>query len=293
MFEIWVMFAFLAAFIIAIVNVVDKVIIKDEMKDTKLAAVVMGLVAFVIYSIIGFFAGISFPGWNIFLLAMSVGVLDIFSIILYFKALKKDEVSRIVPVMAVIPIFVLILAVLFLEERLLSLQYLGIFLIASGAFLISVREKLHKIVLSKAFWIILFASFLAAVSSVVAKFVLTPENIFNLLFWFGLGGGIVSGFVLLLHHPDLREKAQVGIKHLVWISALGVLASLSLVYSIANGPVSLVLAIFETKPLFVFLLVLLFSRAYPGFLKEKMSKKIVVQKLMAILLIVAGSLLLV
>ena len=293
MLSLWIVFALLSAFVIAIVNVVDKVIIKDEMKDTKLAAVVIGLIAFVIYSIVGLFAGISIPSLNILVLALVVGALDIFTIILYFKALKRDEVSRVVPVMATIPIFVLILAVLFLGERFLPLQYLGIFLIAFGAFLISVREKLHQVVLSKAFGIILFASFVAAISSVLAKSVLTPDNVFNILFWFGLGGGIISGIILLFHHPHIREKARAGIKHLVWISALGVLASLLLIYAIANGPVSLVMAFYEVKPLFVLLLVLLFSKAYPGFLKEKMSKRIVVQKLMAILLIVVGSLLLV
>jgi len=287
------MFALLAAFFVAIINIVDRVIIKDEMKDSKLAVIIVGIVSFFCYLIIGLFYGISIPSWNVLGLALIVGGLNVYSNLLYYNALKKEEVSRVVPVMATIPIFVLILAAIFLGESFKPLQYLGIGLLVAGAFLISFREKLHHLVLSKVFGIVLFASFIVSIISVISKYVLTPENVFNILFWFGTGGLIFSLGIFVKHHPHIREKAREGIGHLIWISIFAVFVSLFLFHAIANGPVSLVLALYESKPLFVFLMVLVLSRFNPKLLREKMSRKIIIQKLIAVVLIVYGSVLLV
>ncbi|PIN93993.1 hypothetical protein COU54_00775 [Candidatus Pacearchaeota archaeon CG10_big_fil_rev_8_21_14_0_10_31_24] len=293
MLSLWIIFALLAAFFVALVNIIDRLIIKEEMKDSKLAVIIGSVSAFVCYLIIGLIYGISFPSWNIVGLSLIVGILNVYANVLYYNALKKEEVSRVVPVMATIPIFVLILAAIFLGEKFVPLQYLGILFLVIGAFLISFREKLHHIVLSKVFGTILFASFLIAIISVISKYVLTPENILHILFWFGTGGLICALLVFAKHHPHIRENAKKGIIYLVFGSMLAVGASFLLFYSIAHGPVSLVLSLYESKPLFVFLMVLLLSKTYPKLLREKMSKRIIIQKLLAVILIVAGSVLLI
>jgi len=57
----------------------------------------------------------------------------------YFKAIKIEEISRVVPLLSFSPLFVLIFDAIFLGEVFTSLQYLEIFSLVVGVFLISVK----------------------------------------------------------------------------------------------------------------------------------------------------------
>jgi uncharacterized membrane protein len=57
---------------------------------------------------------------------------------------------------------------------------------------------------------------------------------------------------------------------------------------VQNGPVSFVYAITNVRPVLIFILTLIISRFYPAFLNERLTKKTVLTKLVAVLIVTAG-----
>ena len=57
----------------------------------------------------------------------------------YFRALKLGEAARVAPIDKLSVVFVAVIAVLFLGEKLSPLNWLGVALIAGGAVLVAVR----------------------------------------------------------------------------------------------------------------------------------------------------------
>ncbi len=75
-----------------------------------------------------------------------------FNVGLYYYVIEKGPISTIGPIVAVYPVFTLILANLFLHESLNPLVYFGIITIISGIVLLSWPEKIGKV---KKIWIFL------------------------------------------------------------------------------------------------------------------------------------------
>ena len=96
-----------------------------------------------------------------------------------------EEISRLVPLFQVVPIFVLLLSFLFLREVLSFQQMAGFFIILAGAILISIEKYEWGVFrLREAFWYMMLSSFLFAVPLVIFKFVsLSSGSFFQTLGW--------------------------------------------------------------------------------------------------------------
>ena len=90
----------------------------------------------VIVAVVGVPAGTTLP---VALAPVGAGLLMGASVVLLFRGLRLMEASRAVAISQTNPIFVALLAMLFLGERISLLQWGGIALVVTGAVLISVR----------------------------------------------------------------------------------------------------------------------------------------------------------
>lgn len=203
--------------------------------------------------------------------------------LLYFWALKKEDVSNVIGFSYFYPIVVAILSYLFLHEVLTISIYIGMGLIMCGIALIYLRN--FKTKLRIAFWIIIFYALSIAFSEFFIKIATTKIPEIN-----GLAiSSIFLGTALfpLIFFKKTRKEIAYEIKNIHW-ALLSEVFTISAVFAtylaMKNLPATVVSSLQATQPL----LVLAFEKIAnkKGILKSQDTNFF--NKLIAIILITAG-----
>lgn len=285
----WQVFVIAASVLWTAANIIDKHVLHDELKDPILATVVSGISAFVVFGLASLVMnGIALPAQAV-LLSLLAGVSYSAGTLVYFTGMRREEVSQLIPLLSTIPLFVLVLAAVFLGERVTATQFAGIVAIVLGAMLISMKNIRHHLRVGSALFFGAGAAFFLGVRNVLTKLAVGHGALWAVFFWFGLGSGLVALALFMAHHPHVRRKARKGIRHLVLTAVLATLGFLLFTSALAEGDVALATALAEIKPLFIVLGVWVLGRVRPGFLHEKMTPGTLVQRLAAAGLIVMGA----
>ena len=294
MIELWVILSFIAASLWAITALINKFVLSHEMHDPILATIIDGGNVFVLFIVASFIFGksILIP-FHLVIISLLAGFFYIFSAYFYYSAVKKGEISRVTAFLSISPIFVLIFAFLFLNERLTMLNYLGIIFVVFGSFLISIKKDRSKYIFSAAFFVAIISALFIAFRDLFFKFASLQTEVLSILFWIGCGSGLMSLFLYAKHHPHVRKKAKQGIKHLILGRFIASVSLLIFFIAISLTSVSLVSALVKIEVFFVFIAVTVLSYFYPKFIKEKINPGIFFQKLISIVLILAGAFLII
>lgn len=292
--ETWIIFALIAPALWAITNLFDSKLrnfhIKDEFVLTTFAGFV-GLLTFLFVPIYGF----SFPGIWIFIISMIAGVLYIYAMIPYFKALALEDASTVVMLLYITPVLIPFFARFFLNENLLFIQYIGFALILLGGLLISIkRNALKKIHVSKALFMMLGAGIMLDVYYLLEKYIYLNQPFWNGFLWIRLGSFI--GALTILAIPKYRKsfiqmKNNLNFKSFRLIfggELLNLIALVSIGFALSLGSVSLVTSLTNFQPLFLLVFVILLSKFFPKLYQEKLSKKIIFVKAIAVVLLILG-----
>lgn len=106
----WALLTISAAFIFAITSIIDKFLLTKWIKNPIVLVLILSGVGLLFGLNIYLFYGFSFlSGFNI-ALALIAGVIYFFGEIFYYKAVKLEEISKVVPLVFLSPLFVLLLA---------------------------------------------------------------------------------------------------------------------------------------------------------------------------------------
>lgn len=284
----WILFTIAAALLWSGANLIDKHILTDELRDPVFATIISGASAFVLFTILSFlFGSFALPFYAV-MLSIIAGITYAVGIMIYFFVIQREEVSRVAPLFSTIPIFVLFFA-FFIGEQITRAQLAGVFLIVLGAMLVSARNIKHHFRLSPAlFWGLGSALFLA-IRNVLTKMAAVQGSIWSIMFWVGVGSGLTALSLVLVHHPHIVKKAKQGVEHLLVSNVLASTAFVIFTLALALGPVSLTSALAETKPLFVFLAATFLSKTRPKFVRERITRADLLQKSVAIILVVVSA----
>lgn len=291
----WFLFAILSAIGFGICNIFDKFILERRIKNFLAYFVIGGFFWLVFALIILFFSPLSDISLTIILLAILTGFLMGTTWLLYFKGLTKEEVSRVVALYYLFPIFVALLARIFLKEEISFLKWLAIILAIFGAILISLKKEIfsQKIKLSQAFLIILLASFIEGILETIDKYVLYKISPWNLII-LGSFGFFMMSFIFFISSKNLRKDvgqifSNLSLFKLVLIvNFIYFLAVLSFLFAASLVPITYVAAISVSQPLFLFLFTIILSLHFPRFLEEPLDKKTILVKVFSITLIISG-----
>jgi drug/metabolite transporter (DMT)-like permease len=292
----WILLTLASTAIAALVNTLDSHFLSRRMPGLRSYLLVIGLFTILIAIIMLFI--FPFPqdtGMDIYGLAMIAAVLRVGAVMTLMYAMKKEDISRIMPLEATAPVFVAIMAAIFLGESLQSAQLIAIGIVVTGAVLISFKRsdsgssRFH----AASFFLLLCSSLLYAASDVVNKYTLDYISYWNSASLNFLLTSVVF-VIICLRRDVLRQLA--GIAHPWRTSALVILNQSAAIVStiigcwaIQNGPVSLSSTIFNSKPLFVFVYAALLARLAPGFLLEfKTDRRGMIIKIIATLMVVGG-----
>ena len=255
------------------------------------------------------------PGtsWQLAMTPVGAGFLMGASVALLFRGLRLMEASRAVAISQTNPIFVAILAMAFLGERITLPQWSGIGLVVAGAVLISVRlyqeRPFGRIgaglgLPSPAVFtlrdrntgfgplLLLISAFCAGSSFVVAKAALNAG--LPVLSVFGLqqaAVGVVFCAVGLTGGPRLLAAVRQPTVLAMLLFGESLMPAVSIllgVYAYSLGPASLVAALLATRPLFVFIASTILSRIRWQLLDESLTPQALSIKGASILMIVGG-----
>lgn len=315
----WLFITLFAYFLNAISMVIDKTILRRKVQNPfvytfYIAAFGAALVIIVVPLIFLFPNIIVWPGISQFWISLLAGATFSSGLFLMFFALRKEDASRLTPMIGgLVPIFVFILAHFFLGESLLKKQIIAFVLIAAGAFFISLdfnhkgniwiwlkqmvtRRKVYNLPhIRKLLWLALPSALSFAICYTLTKDVYNHQPFISGFVWTRIGCFIAVLLPMLWaknRYDLLHQKKDKGIDtakgRFLFGQASGGLSALLIQYAISIASVSLVQALQGTQYVFVFLAVLLLTYYYPRILKEEMSRQIIIQKIIAILLIGLG-----
>ncbi|MEG5059834.1 EamA family transporter [Microcoleus sp. A2-C5] len=139
----WLIFGILTAFFEAIKDVFGK----QNLKKNDEYVVAWSLAFFSAVFLTPFLFFIKIPQLNPqlnpqFWIALSIGgSINAVTAILYIKAIKLSDLSLTVPLVALTPLFMLFTSPLIVGEYPNFFDYIGIFLIVTGSYLLNIKEK--------------------------------------------------------------------------------------------------------------------------------------------------------
>lgn len=132
----WWIFTLGAALLWATANIIDKHVVSDELKDPVLCTVTFGITMFILF---GIFTLVMKPSISlqtaIIIFSVLAGMVMSFGVIFYFKALAKEEVSRVIPMLALTPLVVLLFATFLFDEKFSFVKICRNFFFGSWCFL--------------------------------------------------------------------------------------------------------------------------------------------------------------
>jgi len=314
----WLPIAILGYLINAGVYTADKYFLSKKIHSSVSYAFYVGIWS--IGNVVLFWFTPFVPVWQWLLIDLCAGLLFLWALIAWYKALHQSEATKVVPMVgAFIPIFSFLLTFIFWEEQLSQRQLLALFILIAGGVLISVKQSKYvfwrkclqyariifgfligktysedhptrRLIANSLVSALVFATYY-----VLIKYIYLNQPFLGSYIWTRMGS-FLGALLLLLPAKNRRlilakERRRETIKSLplfLVIRFLAVIAFLLLNYAIALGNVSLINALQGVQYVFLILIILILSEQYPKILKEEINKKVLVQKLIGILMVGLG-----
>ena len=289
----WFYFALLSSVLISGVNIVDKILISDYRIPPLVYVLIISATSLMPLVTLAFFHLIPLPP-AILAFTILVGFVRIYYTLPYFKALAVEEVSRVIPLLQLTPVFVLILSSLVLHEALKPQDYVAFGLLVLGGTLFAIRLT-KGIRISLAFYLMILSSFLLALYSVALKYLFSMQDFYTIFIWVQIAGFIA--FFQFIPFKPFRSSLittykitsrQIGVI-LVAEQAVAYVSVFAYNYAIAHGPITLISSVGATQPLFVLLFATILSYRFPRVLREELTKMDVVLKVLGLIAIFAGT----
>ena len=291
----WYIFALLAPAFWAINNVFIKFLITNKFKS-YLALIFTVISVDAVFAVTVLLLGMISYSFPYSLFALSVGLMPLTAFWFYSKALIKEEVSRIVTLFQLIPVFVVFFSVIFLNEILGISRYLGIGLVVVASILISYKRTGKKSFSSVLKFMVPFGIIIAAYT-IADKTLLGYLDYWSVFFWNILGTFSGALFLLVLPKPRtevIKTISAVG-KRAVFTTFVGeglyVIGTILSLIALSLVDASLASSLFGLQPFFVFFYTLVLSLFLPKIIKEKISKETLLLKASAIAMMFIGTLL--
>jgi len=304
---LWIIFTILAYFLLSLTALVDEILLTGRLIRPKVYAFYVGILGILALALIPF--GFEMPNLFIAGLAILSGSLSIFALLSLYEALRRYEISRVIPAIGgILPIFTLGLSYLFIWQQGSSLEGLNYFKIFSflllilGSILITWKGK--EIINKKSLGLSILTAFLFALSFTTTKIVFLEQSFISGLIWLRLGGFLTA--LLFIFFKEVREELFEKIKikkekalfqnpklavlflfNQIMGAGAGILQSLA-IYLAPIMYLAFINAMEGMRYVFILIFTIILSSKFPKILSEKITKPILFKKVLAIILVVVG-----
>lgn len=285
----WILIVIIAHLINALVFLFDKYLLTRPVVSPAVFAFYIAIFSLFAVFLMPF-GFIVIPGYLI-LLSLASGALFAYGLMPLYYTFRHMDISDAAPLSgAMTPIYTLIFSSFFVPEDLSNGKLIAFALLVIGGLVIAFRKRKFE----KGFLYIQVSSSLFALSFVLAKRVFVDVNFINGLIWtrFGMVAGALSLFLIPSVGRTIIKSFRTttrGVKSLFLVDkTLAGIAFIMILYAIKLGPVSLVNALQGVQYIFLILFVILFAKKFPFMKQERLFRLGLVQKLTALVFIVAG-----
>jgi drug/metabolite transporter (DMT)-like permease len=194
-----------------------------------------------------------------------------------------------------IPIFVIILSLLFLKETITIRQLLGFVIILLSSLSLSVEDWRKIVHIPKSFWLLVLMDVMFASAAVLIKFAINATSFSKILSYESWGIGI-GGIFLYILFPFIRkafnEIITIVSKRILGIMFLNegiyVLSKSLSYFAYSIGPVALVSVVGSSQVFFGILLGWLLTLFLPHIFKEKIKREDLVKKVVLAIALIFG-----
>lgn len=291
--SLWLFFALVAPLLFGVGGVLDK-FMRDRHLSTFNLSIVTGISWFWVVALLPFI-GFDFGAASVVvvLAGFFAGVLLFANGFPYFHALSLEEASRVVPLWSLSSVMVLVIAFFFLGERLGFYDFAGFVLVVAGAFLVSSSNLAGVFRPGKVFFLMSVACFFTSVSFVIAKWLYGFASFWEVAFFLGLGIAVSALVVLVVSGRSVVFVRDIfNLRKAFFVLLLReltlVCGMLAFGFALMLGSASLTSALSELAGFFTFVFAVFLSFRLPGFFVERVDKKTLLTKALAIAMIVAG-----
>lgn len=296
----WLWLALLGHLLNAFVYLSDKAFVVKLYPSPTALAFISGISGVVLF--------VAFPWYlkpapyDVILASVGSGLISIPALLCFFKAMQKDEVSRVVPAVgSLMPLFTFSLSYWILAERLIDVSLAAFTLLVLGGMVIAFRSFAFSFLqhMYSTLFLEVAAAFLFSLMFILQKYAFEGTDDFSAFLWSRIGAaGAAFPF---LFSVEVQEKLkfldprrsgvmnsfQKGTLFIVTRIFSGI-SPLIILLAITYGSATLVNALQGLQYIFLFMLAILFSRRWPDIFHEEMSLAVIVQKGVATVMIMTG-----
>jgi len=205
----WLVFSLLVPLFAAFNNVVDQIMIRKYFPENGIVAMYMGglvyLCALPLITIVFYSHIIVDLQTGLFLTL--IGLLSPFIWIPYFKALEIDDAAVAMPVIQLFPIFLFILAFLFLGETVSPMVLLGAAIMIFASIGITYDPKI-KSLKTRTFIYMLICAFFVAIQAFAFRIIAGDINVLTASYWIAIGFGIILCAMLFGRKKNRKDAYQ-------------------------------------------------------------------------------------
>jgi len=291
----WLWISVAAYALLAVAATVDKLMMSGRISHPAVFAFFVSILNIAAVLLAPFGLTILPPVWlGISLLA---GIVLSWAMLFMYTAVQQNDSTRVIPFLGgALPLITLVLAFIFLGERLRPHELVAFAFLVSATVLISVKfgKNQQPIVhIGNLLW----SSVLFGISYFLTKLAFDAQGFFSVFVWSRVGLGI--GGVSLLLPATYRQAIIASLRHrkptraatpglFMFGQAAGASGIFLLNYAIKLGSVSLVNALQGLQQVFLFGSMSALYLLAPGMVSEKFSRRDIIQKLASIALVFAG-----
>ncbi len=269
----WFYLALLAAFLYAVVNLLDDNLLRFVYKSPYLATFSAGIYGLLPLLTMFFIHASNIPA-SLALLSAGAGFLTLTCYFFYFKGLGSESPSIVVALFSLAPAAIPFFAHFLVHERLTSVEVLGFMVVLLASLSLAVTN-LRQLKFSKALVPVSLSIVLLVAVSIMTKYVYQRAAFYPAYLYFSVGMGLAGILFLSLKFEEnkktIRDIAK-SIKRLLPIfiiaELLGLAAEFMGNFAISRGPVSLVEVIDGIQPMFVLLVALALFPYAPKYFRE-------------------------
>ncbi len=290
---LWIFPAIGAHFVWALVNVSDKYIVSNRVRNPfgyMIWYILLGSIDVAIIPFIPFFV----PEWHIFFWIIVASVVYFIANLLYIYVMSREDVTRLNIWWGLVPFFNLIIAWVVINERLGTRELIALAFLMGAGVIGAVKRQGNLFRISRAFWWMVVACFLFSSNAVILRYATQQIPFSTVFIWESM---LMSAMAIpFLFFGRFRNIGIIGPRSMypvlfaifmgiVLLDRIGVFLG-TLAFSL--GPAALVSAVESFQVFFVFLIAIGLSLKNPQLLREAFDRENLAFKLIALVLMITG-----
>lgn len=294
----YIFIAFLAPVFYAIANIVECQLSNKTFKRQTTMIFYISMMNCVFVPLVLFLGTPTIPPYYLWGFYLFLAFLDVAYLYPYYTALKVIDTSIVGSLFSLGQITIPILTYFLLNETLQLNQYIGFVIIIMASIALSIKN-VKTLKLSRAFYYMLFVSFIRAFFIVAEKYVLNLDgNWINMVVYPPIISGLIP-FVFLLNKGARKDIIKnfppylSKFKTFAFNEFMCFLGLVAAVYGLSGLSPVVSASISATMPIFMLLVSFILLKNFNICLKERVTRHVIAKKMFCFVLIVLGVILVV